>query len=116
MRSAWGRAFGIFISTLALASAPLRSGAHEGDEDEAPPIQEVIGDVGDVSFPISCEGKGVQATFDRGVALLHHMTYTEADASVDVLCAYQARRRASTRSLRINLINTGQPACDFQEA
>jgi tetratricopeptide (TPR) repeat protein len=76
---------------MALIGSP-HSLAHEGEE-EAVPIQEVIGDVGDVSFPISCTGEGVQATFDRGVALLHHMTYEVAErefvkvAKADPTCA-----------------------------
>ena len=78
---------------LALATTPLTSVAREGEEDEPPPIQEVIGDVGDVSFAISCQADGVQATFDRGVALLHHMTYEVAErefaklAKADPSCA-----------------------------
>jgi tetratricopeptide (TPR) repeat protein len=78
-RSARRLAYGIFFATLALTTAPAVSVAHEGEGHEPPPIREVIGDVGDVSFPISCEADGVQATFDRGVALLHHMTYEVAE-------------------------------------
>jgi hypothetical protein len=64
---------------LGLVASPVTLPAHEGKEDQPPPIQEVIGDVGDVSFRISCERDGVQATFDSGVALLHDMTYEVAD-------------------------------------
>ncbi len=87
------RVFASYVTAVALASMPLTSVAHEGDEGEPPPIQEVIGDVGDVSFPISCKGDGVQITFDRGVALLHHMTYEVAErefakvAKADPTCA-----------------------------
>jgi tetratricopeptide (TPR) repeat protein len=89
----WRSGFGISIALVALMSTPLTSTAHEGEEDEPPPIQEVIGDVGDVSFPISCKAEGAQATFDRGVALLHHMTYEVAErefaklAKADPSCA-----------------------------
>jgi tetratricopeptide (TPR) repeat protein len=78
---------------LALCAAPLEMMAHEGEDAEAAPILEVIGDVGDVAFPISCEADGVQAMFDRGVALLHHMTYEVAEhefskvAKADPACA-----------------------------
>jgi tetratricopeptide (TPR) repeat protein len=87
------RLFGSLSAMIALTTAPLASLAHEGEEDEAVPIQDVIGDVGDVSFPISCEADGAQATFDRGVALLHHMTYEVAErefakmAKADPACA-----------------------------
>ncbi len=87
------RFFGTCIASLVLGAFPLVSVACEGKEDGAPSIQMVIGDVGDVSFPISCKGDGVQAMFDRGVALLHHMTYEVAEGEfskatkVDPLCA-----------------------------
>lgn len=87
------RNFRIAAAVLGLVVSPVTSPAHEGEEDQPPPIQEVIGDVGDVSFPISCEGEGVQATFDRGIALLHHMTYEVAErefskvAQADPSCA-----------------------------
>ena len=93
MHSAWSRPLGIFLAAFALATTPHSSLAHEEEEHEASPIQEVIGDVGDVSFPISCEADGIQATFDRGVALLHHMTYEVAErefekvAKADPSCA-----------------------------
>jgi tetratricopeptide (TPR) repeat protein len=76
---AWSRTFASLIAAIALVAAPFPSMAHEGEEDGATPIQDVIGDVGDVSFPISCEADGAQTTFDRGVALLHHMTYEVAE-------------------------------------
>jgi hypothetical protein len=78
---------------LMLSIAPLISAAHEGEEKEVAPIQEVIGDVGDVSFAVSCKGDGVQAMFNRGVALLHNMTYEVAErefskvAKTDPSCA-----------------------------
>ena len=78
---------------LALCAAPPEMMAHEGEDAEAAPILEVIGDVGDVAFPISCEADRVQAMFDRGVALLHHMTYEVAErefskvAKTDPACA-----------------------------
>ncbi len=81
------------IEILVLVMISVLSFGHEGEEDESHPIQEVIGDVGDVSFPISCKADGVQATFDRGVALLHHMTYEVAErefakvAKADPTCA-----------------------------
>ena len=93
VQSAWSCAFGTLLAAIALTTAPLTSVAHEGEEDETPPIQEVIGDVGDVSFTISCQADGAQATFDRGVALLHHMTYEVAErefakvAKADPACA-----------------------------
>ncbi len=61
------------IITLALMA--LASFAHEGHEEQAPvSILKEIGDVGDVSFSVSCKGEGLQARFDRAVALLNHMT------------------------------------------
>ena len=37
-----------------------------------------VHDLGDVDFPTSCSD-AVQADLERGVALLHHMTYVEAE-------------------------------------
>ena len=85
--------FASYLAAVTLATTPLDSAANEGDEGETPPIQEVIGDVGDVSFPISCKADGVQTMFDHGVALLHHMTYEVAErefakvAKADPNCA-----------------------------
>ena len=87
------RFFGTWFAMLVLGAAPPVSVAHEGEEEESAPILEVIGDVGDVSFQISCKADGVQAMFDRGVALLHHMTYEVAArefskaAKADPTCA-----------------------------
>jgi hypothetical protein len=87
------RVFGACSTMLMLSTAPLISAAHEGEEEEAAPIQEVIGHVGDVSFAVSCKGDGVQAMFNRGVALLHNMTYEVAErefskvAKTDPSCA-----------------------------
>ena len=66
----------IWISPIIrLAWIALASFAHEGHEEEAPvSILKEIGDVGDVSFSVSCKGEGLQARFDRAVALLNHMT------------------------------------------
>jgi hypothetical protein len=72
-------AIGTWLAVIGLIAASLTSRAHEGEEGEAVPIREVIGDVGEVSFPISCGAEGAQARFDRGVALLHHMTYEVAE-------------------------------------
>ncbi len=79
MTNVWRSGLNVSIALLALAGTPPASVAHEGEEETPAPIQEVIGDVGDVSFPISCEAEGAQAAFDRGVALLHHMTYEVAE-------------------------------------
>ena len=87
------RFFGTWFAMLVLGAGPLVSVAHEGEEEESAPILAVIGDVGDVSFQISCKANGVQAMFDRGVALLHHMTYEVAArefsnvAKMDPTCA-----------------------------
>lgn len=81
------------LASVAFSIAPPASLAHDEEEDTTAPIQEVIGDVGDVSFSTSCRGDDVQAIFDRGVALLHHMTYEVAErefakvAKVDPACA-----------------------------
>lgn len=54
----------------------------------AAPAQEAAGpaaggdDLGSVSFPVSC-APDVQADFDRGVALVHHMMYEEARAAFE---------------------------------
>ena len=86
-------AFTRYLAIIVFAATPISSVAHQDDEAESVPIREIIGDVGDVSFPISCKGDGVQINFDRGVALLHHMTYEVAEhefakvAQADPSCA-----------------------------
>ena len=59
------------------------------------PIALVVGAalIAGLPFTISCQADGAQATFDRGVALLHHMTYEVAErefakvAKADPTCA-----------------------------
>jgi tetratricopeptide (TPR) repeat protein len=58
------------VALLALVSTPAV--AQEAG-DGSP------GELGSVSFPVTCAPE-VQAEFDRGVALLHHMMYEEARA------------------------------------
>ena len=84
---------GTTASLLVVASIMLATPlvAHEGDEPA--PIVEVIGDVGDVDFEISCVSDGARQAFNRGIALLHHMTYEVAEmefskvAKADANCA-----------------------------
>ncbi len=67
----------LVAATVTLSA--LASFAHEGHEEGEPvAVLREIGDVGDVSFPVSCEEE-VQARFNRAVALLHHMTYEVAE-------------------------------------
>ena len=107
------RFFGVCLTVLALVVAPVVSIAHEGEE--VAPIQEVIGDVGDVSFRISCKSDDLQAVFNRGVALLHHMTYEVAErefskvAKADPDCALAHWGIAMTL---IHPVWPGQPAED----
>ena len=61
-------------TALMLAAAPLTATAHSENAKLAP------GDLrsaGKIDFPISCT-KGVQAEFNRGVALLHSFFYEES--------------------------------------
>src|SRR5690606_22343867 len=46
-----------------------------GAQEQSAPNMEALGEV---HFPVSCGGD-TQAAFDRGVALLHHMMYVEAE-------------------------------------
>ena len=109
------RFFGTWFAMLVLGTAPLVSVAHEGEEEESAPILAVIGDVGDVSFQISCKADGVPAMFDRGVALLHHMTYEVAErefsnaAKTDPTCAMAHWGIAITL---IHPVWPGQPSRD----
>lgn len=79
---------GAGVVALALAACPALS--HEQDGVE---IRDVIGDVGKVSFALSCAGDNARDHFERGLALLHHMTYEVAEsefvrvAQVDPDCA-----------------------------
>jgi tetratricopeptide (TPR) repeat protein len=113
---AWSRFFRSSFAVIALTAAPPACMAHEGEENEIVPIREVIGDVGDVSFPISCEADGAQASFDRGVALLHHMTYEVAErefakvAEVDPECAMAHWGIAMTL---IHPVWPGQPTAEI---
>jgi tetratricopeptide (TPR) repeat protein len=88
--------------------------AHEEDAGEAPVVvANTLGDVGDVSFSISCEGEDVGSRFDRAVALLHHMTYEVAEiefaaiAKRDESCAMAHWGIAMTR---VHPVWPGQPA------
>ncbi len=66
----------LVAATVTLSA--LASFGNEGHEAGEPvAVVREIGDVGDVSFPVSCEAE-VQARFNRAVALLHHMTYEVA--------------------------------------
>lgn len=73
-------AVGLAIAALVPAAMPHRA---EGQNR---------GDLGVVSFPVSCTA-AAQAEFDRAVALLHHMTYPEAQRAfrrvgeIDPQCA-----------------------------
>lgn len=76
----WRRwsSFGVALLACGVASAQVRQ--HAGHA------------LGTVYFPVSCT-KEAQAEFDRGIALLHHMTYPQAReafervAAVDPRCA-----------------------------
>ncbi len=81
------------LAAVLVTMTALASLAHEGHEGESPvAVPKEIGDVGDVSFPISCQAEQ-QAGFNRAVALLHHMTYLVAErefmriAAEDPSCA-----------------------------
>lgn len=51
--------------------------AHQGHEDEDI-ILSKLGDLGDVSFPVSCSPTD-QKSLNTGVGLLHHMMYAQAE-------------------------------------
>lgn len=46
-------AFARYLAIIVFAATPISSVAHQDDEAESVPVREIIGDVGDVSFPIS---------------------------------------------------------------
>ncbi len=107
------RLFGVCLTVLALVVAPAVSIAHEGEE--VAPIQEVIGDVGDVSFPISCKPDDLQAVFNRGVALLHHMTYEVAEREFSKVLKADPDCALAHWGIAMTLIHPvwpGQPAED----
>jgi tetratricopeptide (TPR) repeat protein len=109
------RSFEICVALLALTTIPLTTPAHEGEEDEPSPIQEVIGDVGDVSFPISCKTDGAQARFDRGIALLHHMTYEVAEREFAMLAEAEPSCAIAHWGIAMTLIHPvwpGLPTAD----
>jgi tetratricopeptide (TPR) repeat protein len=56
------------VATTGDTALAQHAGDHDGDE------------LGAVHFPVSC-APGVQADFDRAVALLHHMMYVESRAA-----------------------------------
>ena len=56
------------VATAAGTAFSQHGGGHDGDK------------LGAVHFPVSC-APGVQADFDRAVALLHHMMYEESRAA-----------------------------------
>jgi tetratricopeptide (TPR) repeat protein len=70
-----------FILLLGLAAA-AGSGAHPQHHAGQP--------LGRVHFPVSCS-RAAQAEFDRGVALLHHMTYPQARESFESAVAADPR-------------------------
>ena len=65
------------VIVLASALAPLGATAH-GPEDAGKEL------LGKVSFPTSCDPK-VQATFERGVAMLHSYWFPEATKTFDAV-------------------------------
>ncbi len=72
--------FSTHLVAVTVTLSALASLAQEGHEKGDPvAVLSEIGDVGDVSFAVSCEGEEVQARFNRAVALLHHMTYEVAE-------------------------------------
>lgn len=107
------RFFGACFAILVLILDPLVSMASE--VGKVAPIQEVIGDVGDVSFRISCKSDGVQAVFNRGVALLHHMTYEVAEREFSTVAKTDPDCAIAHWGIAMTLIHPvwpGQPAPD----
>ncbi len=68
-----GPAAAILAAALAACSLATsgRATAHTGHDANA---------LGTVNFPVSCSA-AAQKDFDRGLALLHHMTYPQAQTS-----------------------------------
>ncbi len=109
--------FRTWLVAATVTLSALASFAHEGQEEGAPvAVLREIGDVGDVSFPVSCEEE-MHARFNRAVALLHHMTYEVAErefmriATEDPSCAMAHWGIAMTLILPVC---PGQPEADAQ--
>jgi tetratricopeptide (TPR) repeat protein len=75
-----------WLATLLLST--LLVGAVQADEHEhhSHPVPEKLGKV---SFPTSCD-PAVQASFERGVALLHSFAYNEAEKAMRAVAAQDA--------------------------
>jgi tetratricopeptide (TPR) repeat protein len=72
--------FRTYLVAVTVTLGAFTSVVCEGHEPDYPvAVPPEISDVGDVSFPVSCEGEAAQARFNRAVALLHHMTYEVAE-------------------------------------
>ncbi len=66
-----------FIAIAATSWFMSVADAHDGHQPKDM-IQEQLGDLGDVNFPVSC-GESAQVSMNTGVAVLHHMMYAQAE-------------------------------------
>lgn len=66
-----------FVTMMASIFFSVAGYAHEGHEDEDMLIKD-LGDLGAISFSISCN-KAAQTAINNGVGLLHHMMYAQAE-------------------------------------
>jgi tetratricopeptide (TPR) repeat protein len=93
------RAHVLLLAVAALACANPPRPAH--DDATAARAQEVGGPLGTVEFPVSCADEA-RPSMERGLALLHHMTYEAAAdafdraAGIDPECAMAYWGRAMT--------------------
>ena len=81
------------VVLFVVATAPANA-LHVSDPIPADVVVTVeMEQIGDVDFPIACDGADAQRRFNRGLALLHHMTYEVAErefravAEADPQCA-----------------------------
>lgn len=89
----------VLIALLATLATACGTDTTPGSRDPAPDLIE--GDIGHVSFPVSCQPEAA-ALVERGVVLLHHMMYENAllafamAESLDESCAMAAWGQAMT--------------------
>ncbi len=68
----------VCVLTIPACSAPPASSPQESSQSETASAGDVFGEsVGTIDFPVACEPEAA-ATVERGVALVHHMTYGAA--------------------------------------
>jgi len=82
MRSIYTYGLFLVLSAFLIAAVLSQNTKHSSAETESSEIQkDTYGDqLGTVEFPISCSDAAKQQV-ERGVALLHHMTYDGARAA-----------------------------------